>query len=116
MFVNPCGHVCGAGGTAANAKGADGAGRPAGKIPNECGCDAWLLLAQEGGGGGAIPEKLKAGTPDAACCDVVKGGGGPNDGSSGNATGQSRNGTWTLEVNDNATRDTGYIDSWTINF
>ena len=33
-----------------------------------------------------------------------------------NATGQNRNGTWTLEVRDNASQDTGYIDSWTINF
>ncbi len=27
-----------------------------------------------------------------------------------------RNGQWTLRVNDNARQDTGYIDSWTINF
>ncbi|MFT4927119.1 MAG: serine protease [Phenylobacterium sp.] len=27
-----------------------------------------------------------------------------------------RNGQWTLRVNDNANQDTGYIDSWTINF
>ena len=33
-----------------------------------------------------------------------------------NATGQDRNGTWKLRVTDNATWDTGYIDSWTINF
>lgn len=33
-----------------------------------------------------------------------------------NAAGQERNGTWKLRVTDNATWDTGYIDSWTINF
>jgi serine protease len=33
-----------------------------------------------------------------------------------NATGVERNGTWKLQVNDNAGGDTGYIDSWTVNF
>lgn len=33
-----------------------------------------------------------------------------------NASGQDRNGTWRLEVNDNATYDTGYIDNWIITF
>jgi serine protease len=32
-----------------------------------------------------------------------------------NATGQARNGAWRLEVRDNASLDTGYVDSWTIN-
>jgi len=33
-----------------------------------------------------------------------------------NATGVERNGTWQLQVRDNAGGDVGYIDSWTINF
>jgi serine protease len=33
-----------------------------------------------------------------------------------NAAGQERSGQWKLQVNDNANQDTGYIDSWTINF
>lgn len=32
------------------------------------------------------------------------------------ATGQERNGIWTLQVTDSASWDTGYIDSWTITF
>ncbi len=32
------------------------------------------------------------------------------------ASGIERNGQWQLQVNDNASWDTGYIDSWTINF
>ena len=33
-----------------------------------------------------------------------------------NATGQPRNGIWTLQVTDSVSLDTGYIDSWTITF
>ena len=33
-----------------------------------------------------------------------------------NASTVERNGTWKLQVRDNANGDTGYIDSWTINF
>ena len=33
-----------------------------------------------------------------------------------NAAGQDKNGTWTLRVTDSAYLDTGYIDSWSINF
>ena len=33
-----------------------------------------------------------------------------------NGAGQEKNGTWTLRVTDSASLDTGYIDSWSINF
>lgn len=33
-----------------------------------------------------------------------------------NAAGVDRNGEWKLEVNDNASRDTGFIDTWTLSF
>ena len=33
-----------------------------------------------------------------------------------NAAGVESSGTWRLEVNDNANGDTGFIDSWTVNF
>jgi subtilisin-like proprotein convertase family protein len=33
-----------------------------------------------------------------------------------NASSEVANGTWTLRVSDNASRDTGYIDSWGLQF
>ncbi|WP_244244182.1 proprotein convertase P-domain-containing protein [Marilutibacter alkalisoli] len=33
-----------------------------------------------------------------------------------NLSSEALNGTWKLRVNDNATQDTGYINSWTVTF
>ena len=33
-----------------------------------------------------------------------------------NLSSEALNGTWKLRVNDNATQDTGYIDSWSVTF
>jgi hypothetical protein len=64
--------------------------------------------------------KIDLVAPDGSLYNIHNRSGGSTDNVIGtytkNLTSEGLNGTWKLRVNDNANGDTGYIDSWSVNF